>query len=98
MNTNKILSADLLDLVFDDRNKEYGAYDLRKSYNKRIGKALLITTALTVIVFVGSALGNSFEPPPERVRIIPGLELTEIKEPEIPIPPPEPELPEPEPV
>ena len=26
MEANKILSADILDLVFEDRNKEYGAY------------------------------------------------------------------------
>ena len=28
-------------LIFDDRNKSYGAYDLRKTYNKRITKALV---------------------------------------------------------
>ena len=40
MEANKILSADILDLVFEDRNKEYGAYELRKTYNKRIIMAL----------------------------------------------------------
>ena len=40
MEPNKILSADVLDLIFEDRNKAYGAYDLRKTYNKRIVKAL----------------------------------------------------------
>ena len=40
MEANKILSADILDLVFEGRNKEYGAYDLRKTYNKRIIMAL----------------------------------------------------------
>ena len=40
MDTNKILSADLLDLVFDNRNKDYGAYELRKNYQSRITKAL----------------------------------------------------------
>ena len=31
-----ILQADLLDIVFENRNKEYGAYPLRKSYNRRL--------------------------------------------------------------
>ena len=30
MEANKILNADILDLIFEDRNKEYGAYDLGK--------------------------------------------------------------------
>ena len=33
MDSNKILSADMLDIIFDGRNKEYGAYELRKTYN-----------------------------------------------------------------
>ena len=35
-----ILSADLLDIIFEHRNKLYGAYELRKTYNKRITYAL----------------------------------------------------------
>ncbi|TAG11863.1 MAG: energy transducer TonB, partial [Sphingobacteriia bacterium] len=29
MDVNKIMTADVLDLIFDGKNKEYGAYDLR---------------------------------------------------------------------
>jgi hypothetical protein len=38
MDTNKILSADILDLIFDARNKDYGAYELRRSYPQRVIK------------------------------------------------------------
>ncbi len=38
MEANKILSADVLDLIFEGKNKDYGAYDLRKTYNRRITK------------------------------------------------------------
>ena len=31
MDINKILSADVLDIIFEGKNKEYGAYDLRKT-------------------------------------------------------------------
>ncbi|MDR0794282.1 MAG: energy transducer TonB [Chitinophagaceae bacterium] len=40
MEKNKILQADLLDIIFDDRNKSYGAYELRRTYPKRIAIAL----------------------------------------------------------
>ncbi len=40
MEAGKILSADILDIIFDGRNKNYGAYVLRKSYNTRLAKAL----------------------------------------------------------
>ena len=36
MDVNKILNADILDIIFEGRNKEYGAYELRKTYNKRL--------------------------------------------------------------
>ncbi|WP_447641068.1 MULTISPECIES: energy transducer TonB [Chitinophagaceae] len=40
MEINKILQANILDLIFDGRNKDYGAYELRKNYNKRVIIAL----------------------------------------------------------
>ncbi len=43
MNISSILKADLLDIIFDNRNKEYGAYSLRKYYHERLYKALGIT-------------------------------------------------------
>jgi protein TonB len=48
MDTNKILKADVLDIIFDNRNKSYGAYELRKNYHKRIRNALFI--ALTGVL------------------------------------------------
>ncbi len=41
MEINKILSADVLDIIFEGRNKDYGAYQLRKTYNKRLMTALI---------------------------------------------------------
>lgn len=53
MDANKILSSSDLDILFDGRNKEYGAYELRKTYAKRIRIALLGTLAI-VVLFVAS--------------------------------------------
>jgi protein TonB len=43
MRTEQILSADVLDIIFDNRNKTYGAYNLRKFYGNRLAKALVLT-------------------------------------------------------
>jgi protein TonB len=56
METKSILTANILDILFDGRNKEYGAYELRRTYNSRIGKAL--GTTITVIIISVIALIN----------------------------------------
>lgn len=91
MEPNKILSAQLIDLVFDDRNKEYGAYELRNTYSRRIKKSLLITTVVAGLAFGGAVLANSVKKADRRYVISPIVELTAIKD-EVP---PE-KLPEPE--
>jgi protein TonB len=91
MEANKILNADILDLIFEDRNKEYGAYDLRKTYNKRILKALLITASIAVLALLGSLLAKAFQGKNNNV-VQHEITLQEIKEeekkPDIPPPPP----------
>ena len=47
----KIMQSDLLDILFDNRNKTYGAYALRRSYNKTLGTAISITFFI-VIAFI----------------------------------------------
>ena len=44
MTNKEILQADMLDILFEHRNKIYGAYALRKQYNKR-----LITQPVTFV-------------------------------------------------
>ncbi|MET0393123.1 MAG: energy transducer TonB [Chitinophagaceae bacterium] len=62
METSKILSADWLDLLFDGRNKTYGAYDLRRTYTSRVVKAILLTGGIVALVFTGSVLASSLKP------------------------------------
>jgi periplasmic protein TonB len=40
MKADSILKADVLDIIFENKNKSYGAYALRKFYNNRLYKAL----------------------------------------------------------
>jgi protein TonB len=58
MEVNKILNADILDIIFEGRNKEYGAYDLRKSYNKRLVRAIVGMAVILVLLFGGFFLAN----------------------------------------
>jgi protein TonB len=60
MEKNKILQASLLDIVFDNRNKVYGAYELRSKYSNRLSKALLSTGALILVVLLASFVGSKF--------------------------------------
>jgi periplasmic protein TonB len=48
MTNNEILQADLLDILFDNRNKDYGAYVLRKEYSHRLNTALM--TVLFIVI------------------------------------------------
>lgn len=101
METNKILSADLLDIIFDGRNKSYGAYELRKTYNRRIGLALLITTAIAALIFIGSIVANSMgDDDKDKAFDVKDLALEEVKveEKKPPPPPPPPKLPPPPPI
>jgi protein TonB len=50
MEMGKILSADVLDIIFDQRNKEYGAYDLRRNYQRRLTKSLAVTLLVVVLL------------------------------------------------
>lgn len=93
MEINKILSADILDIIFEDRNKEYGAYDLRKTYKNRITYALLATLAVCTLFFVGSILANSAKKKAGPV-LVQDVSLENMKQeekkPEAPPPPPPP--------
>lgn len=80
MENNKILSSDLLDLIFENRNKEYGAYQLRKTYNKRILMALLITGSVAAIGFAGSVLANAVKPEEPKLEVKQELTIQDIKE------------------
>ena len=98
MEANKILNADILDLIFEDRNKEYGAYNLRKTYNQRILKALIITASIAVLALLGSLLAKAFQSKNNNV-VQHEITLQDIKEEEKKqdIPPPPPPKPPPPP-
>lgn len=98
MTPKQILSASLLDIIFDDRNKAYGAYDLRVTYPQRIKKSLLFTFAVAILAFAGAALASSMKPDKPAKLQYTEMTLSDVDlEVEKPKPLPEPEK-KPEPV
>jgi protein TonB len=95
METNKILSADILDILFEGRNKEYGAYELRKTYKNRLVIAIVATLLVCLIFFISSVLANlKIEDKQLLVQDVNLEKFTqpEEKQPEPPPPPPPPKV------
>ena len=90
MDADKILEADVLDIIFDGKNKEYGAYELRKSYGKRLGRALLIMGSILLIVAVGTVLAKVVGGDDNNAIEVVDTQMAEIKKDEPPPPPPPP--------
>ena len=97
MDINKIMSADILDLIFEGRNKEYGAYELRKSYNRRLAWALIGTAIACILLIGGYFLSNAMGGDKDTAQMVQqDINLEEIKEEKKEEPPPPPP-PKPEP-
>jgi periplasmic protein TonB len=62
MKPEQILQADVLDIIFDNRNKEYGAYELRKNYERRVKKSLLFVLILLTSLVLSSIVLKYFFP------------------------------------
>ena len=79
MTSKEILQASLLEIVFDNRNKQYGAYTLRKFYENRLAVALGIALSavfLFCLLMVNAGTSKNViedltRPPVETEFIIP---------------------------
>jgi periplasmic protein TonB len=87
MEANKILNSDILDILFEGKNKAYGAYQLRKTYNSRMFKALLATGALLLLLGVGFLLANVVGKKSDKLEVK-ETTMAEVKKDEPPPPPP----------
>lgn len=97
MEANKILSTDFLDLLFEGRNKSYGAYELRRTYNKRLWLALGVTglafALIAGIVILKSQLKPSDDAEKFKINEV-TIQQIEQEKPEEPPPPPPPPPPQ----
>ncbi len=62
MKPQEILSASFLDILFEGRNKAYGAYELRRSYARRTAIALGSTIALSAAILFSVHLAARSKP------------------------------------
>lgn len=93
MEANKILSADVLDIIFDGKNKDYGAYELRKTYNRRITRALIITASVALLALLASILSSTLKEKGDKKVKMNEMTIQDVKQEEkkeIPPPPPPP--------
>jgi len=58
MEISTILTADVLDILFEGRNKEYGAYDLRRNYRKRLTVSITVMLSMICMLFIGFAFAG----------------------------------------
>src|SRR3954465_15846894 len=97
MEINKIKDADFLDILFEGRNKEYGAYELRKTYNRRIVIAIAGMVAVCLFFLLSQILAKDNDNDKNKI-VVQDVQLEDIKtEEKKPEPPPPPPPPKPEP-
>lgn len=58
MDKNQILQSEWLDILFDGKNKSYGAYELRKTYNGRLKKAMIISFSIAALFVTVILMAN----------------------------------------
>lgn len=102
MDAKKILTANMDDIVFDGRNKEYGAYVLRQSYEKNIRRGViggvLVFLLIVFIPFISEKISSlRATDMDEEVIVSLDLEAPPPLNPDEPPPPPPPEVPPPPP-
>lgn len=50
MQNNKVITANIDEIIFEGRNQQYGAYALRKSFNRRMIISLLTVSAIVIVL------------------------------------------------
>lgn len=96
MEVNKILTADVLDLIFEGKNKEYGAYELRKTYNKRLTISIIGMLVLVALLLIGYFISSKIQENADKeVMVVQDMQLEEVKQEERQEPPPPPPPPKP---
>lgn len=90
MKPEQILNADLLDILFEHRNKDYGAYTLRRGYDRRLLMGLLSMLLVAAIFVVVNFVKMKSTGEAIAELIPPDSKLTEV---EILSPPKPPEAP-----
>lgn len=83
------MEKSLNDIVFENRNKSYGAYDLRKGYGQTVQRAVVMGVAffLLLVMFPKLYARLTPDPKPDDIAYIVEVKPVDIKMEEPPVPP-----------
>lgn len=84
MNATNIIKSDFLDILFDGRNKDYGAYDLRRSEDRRVRNAIIGTASIALVIIGGYVLSNKLMAADMHTRRDVAVKETILKDLEVP--------------
>ncbi len=98
LNQSDLLNASYEDIIFEDRNKAYGAYQLRTTYEKNLFHAMIIAFALILTLIVAPLISRLLAPATKHIdferKIEPKTIVIELPPLNIKITPPEIKLPQ----
>lgn len=101
MDSTKLATASLNDIVFDGRNKAYGAYDIRRAYQRYVTRALIIGTAIFSLLILFPLIAQFIKErqPKEELNLKENvlMDAPPLDDTKPPPPPPPPEAPPPPP-
>lgn len=63
MKPENILQSDLLDILFENRNKAYGAYYIRRHYQGYLWKAMVIALGMIALIIFIAGIQKQKKPP-----------------------------------
>lgn len=94
MADEKMVYTDALEILFEDRNKAYGAYKLRREYPRYLRRALLLTLAGVLLLFAApyflASVAGAFAKKEKPIDVIAELGPPPDIDPNAPPPPPPP--------
>ena len=98
MTNKEIMQASLLDILFENRNKDYGAYALRRTYNHRLIISIIAAMALVSFFLLLNSFHKkneqSYAPIVRKDSIVVHIIEIPIEKPKEPEPQKEPEIPQ----
>ena len=90
MESSTILTADVLDIIFEGRNKDYGGYDLRRTYNRRLTVSITVMLSAICMLTIGYAFAGKKSKADPALLAMKDIELASVETPERPVEPPPP--------
>lgn len=97
LNWSNVVNEERTELVFQNRNKEYGGYVIRKKYERNVLIALLLTVAILIVLVVAPMIMNfiSSMETDNNVKVTESITLAEPPPIDKTTPPPPPVIPPP---